>query len=324
MDKKYKYSLGVDIGGTKCAVILGRGEFVSTDGFILDRIEFPTEKERGWKSVVTDIINSIKEIADKNGVDIENGVAGIGLSCGGPLDSKRGLIQCPPNLPDWDNVPIVDMLENEFKIKAHLQNDANACSVAEWKFGAGRGCRNMIFLTFGTGLGAGLILDGKLYSGTNDMAGEVGHIRLTDSGPLGYSKYGSFEGWCSGGGIKNLAEIMRETTEYSDSYILKDNVELTAANLAKYAKDGDKFSLSVYKKCGEMLGRGLSILIDILAPEKIVIGSIFARSGELLKEKMYESIKKESLSVISNACEIVPAELGDRIGDFAALSLAFS
>ena len=324
MDKKYKYSLGIDIGGTKCAVILGKGEFVSTDGFILDRIAFPTDKGRGWRSVIDDIIKSIRKIADSNGVDIKNDVVGIGISCGGPLDSRRGLIQSPPNIPDWDNVPIVDLIENEFNIRAYLQNDANACGVAEWKFGAGRGCRNMIFLTFGTGLGAGLILDGKLYSGTNDMAGEVGHIRLTDSGPLGYSKYGSFEGYCSGGGIKNLAELMRKNTEYSDSCILKNNIELTAANLAQYAKNGDKFSLSVYDKCGEMLGKGLSILIDTLAPERIVIGSIFERSGDLLKEKMYDSIKKESLAVIAGACEIVPAGLGDRIGDFAALSLAFS
>lgn len=323
MDKKYKYSLGVDIGGTKCAVILGRGEFSSADGFILDRIAFPTGDRRPWQSVAGDIIKSIMEIADRNSVDIQNDAAGIGISCGGPLDSRLGLIQSPPNLPGWDNVPIVSLLENEFNIKAHLQNDANACAAAEWKFGAGRGCRNMIFLTFGTGLGAGLILDGKLYTGTNDMAGEIGHIRLTDSGPMGYSKYGSFEGYCSGGGIKNLAEIMKRNTEYADSAVLRDNAELTASNLAAYAKNGDKFALSVYGKCGEMLGRGLSILIDILAPERIVIGSIFERSGELLKEKMYESIKKEALAVISQSCEIVPAGLGGRIGDFAALSLAF-
>lgn len=324
MTANKKYSLGVDIGGTKCAAILGRGDMSDPDGFVLDRIAFPTDKERGWKNVMADIISSLHSIIDNNGIDVKNDVVGIGVSCGGPLDSKRGVVQCPPNLPDWDNVPVTDILSKEFGVKAVLQNDANACAVAEWKFGAGRGTDNMIFLTFGTGLGAGLILDGRLYGGKNDMAGEVGHIRLTDSGPLGYGKNGSFEGYCSGGGIKNLAELMRSDSEFAhDSEILASGTELTAAQLAKYAKLGDKFALSVYDKCGEMLGRGLAVLIDIIAPERIVIGSIFARSGDLLVDKMYESLRREALPVIERACEIVPAQLGDSIGDYAALGLAF-
>ena len=323
MSESKKYSLGVDIGGTKCAAILGRGDASKADGFVIDRIAFPTAKERGWKSVVSEIISSLHEVADRNGVDVENDVVGIGVSCGGPLDSKQGIIQCPPNLPDWDNVPISKLLTDEFGVKTVLQNDANACAVAEWKFGAGRGAENMIFLTFGTGLGAGLILDSKLYGGKNDMAGEVGHIRLTDSGPLGYGKNGSFEGYCSGGGIKNLAELMSETTEYKDSPLLLSGEELTAANVAKYAYMGDKFAASVYDKCGEMLGRGLAVLVDIIAPERIVIGSIYERSGDLLNAEMYKSLRRESLPIIERGCEIVPAQLGDSIGDFAALVLAF-
>ena len=110
-------------------------------------------------------------------------------------------------MPDWDNIPIVEIIKNHFGCPVHLQNDANACAVAEWKFGAGRGKNNVVFLTFGTGLGAGLILDGKLYRGASNMAGEAGHIRLASFGPVGYGKAGSFEGFCSGGGIAQLGRM---------------------------------------------------------------------------------------------------------------------
>ena len=131
----------------------------------------------------------------------------IGISCGGPLDSRRGVIMGPPNLPGWDDVYIVRQIENHYGVQAHLQNDANACAVAEWKFGAGRGKQNVVFMTFGTGLGAGLILDGKLYSGTNDNAGELGHIRLDRFGPVGFGKAGSFEGFCSGRRIARFGAV---------------------------------------------------------------------------------------------------------------------
>lgn len=130
----------------------------------------------------------------------------IGVSCGGPLDTNRTHICCPPNLPLWDNVPVVDYLESRLDIPAKLENDADACALAEWRCGAGKGCDSMIFLTFGTGLGAELILTGRLYTDASGMAGEVGHVRLTEHGPSGYGKFDSFEGYCSGGGIAQLGK----------------------------------------------------------------------------------------------------------------------
>ena len=143
----------------------------------------------------------------------------------------------PPSLPLWNNIEVVKYFEERFKIKTYLQNDANACAVAEWKHGAGMGSQNMIFLTFGTGFGAGLILDGKLYSGTNDNAGEIGHVRLTQNGPLGYNKRGSCEGYCSGSGIKRLSELMSKYPVYKDfenvyNYLMR---RLQEANMQKDA-----------------------------------------------------------------------------------------
>ncbi len=317
------YSLGIDIGGTKCAAVLGKGELPKdTKDFIIDKISFPTNVSRGWKEIVNQLLESADELLRKNNIRPQE-LIGIGISCGGPLDSQKGLVQCPPNLPDWDNVPIVSMFEEKFGVKTYLQNDANACAVAEWKFGAGRGYDNLVFLTFGTGMGAGLILNGKLYSGTNDMAGEVGHIRLASDGPLGYGKNGSFEGFCSGGGIARLGTQMAATGRYS-SPLIDSEKELTAKSLAFAARKGDRFAMDVYRVCAEKLGLGLSILIDILNPQAIVIGSIYERSNDLFDPVIHEIIKDESLALSAANCEILPAQLGDQIGDFAALGLAFS
>ncbi len=318
------YSLGIDIGGTKCAVILGKGQLPQTpENFIIDKTAFPTNVERGYKKVLENILDEADKLLNKHSVPT-NELLGIGISCGGPLNSKTGTIHCPPNLPDWDNVEIVKLFEEHFGVKTHLQNDANACAVAEWKFGAGKGYNNVVFLTFGTGMGAGLILDGKLYSGTNDMAGEVGHIRLADNGPIGYGKAGSFEGFCSGGGIARLGEMLvSQAKEKGIATELESIDVLTAKNISEAAKNGDSVAKDVYRICAEKLGAGLSIIIDILNPEVIIIGSIYQRDTEIFEDIINEIIKKEALYHSANVCKVVPSALGNSIGDFAALGLVF-
>lgn len=320
------YSLGFDIGGTKCAVVLGKGTMPENhEELIIDKIAFPTDVKRGWKCIIKEMLTTADKILERNGITSpKNELVGIGISCGGPLNSKKGTINCPPNLPDWDNVPICDIFFEHFGICPNLQNDANACAVAEWKFGSGRNTSNMIFLTFGTGMGAGLILDGKLYAGTNDMAGEVGHIRLAEEGPEGYGKKGSFEGFCSGGGIARLAEIMINTAkENGESSELFEAEEISAKSVAIAAKNGDMLAKKIYEACAEKLGLGLSILIDILNPEAIVIGSIYSRDKELFDGIINNVIKSEALSYSHKVCKILPATLGNSIGDYAALGLAF-
>lgn len=300
---------GIDIGGTKCAV-------VSSDGQrIIRKIKFPTTE-------VGETLERIYAAVEELGCG-----SAIGVSCGGPLDSKAGVILSPPNLPGWDEIPITKELERRFGVPVGLQNDANACALAEWRFGAGVGTQNMIFLTFGTGMGAGLILDGRLYTGTNDMAGEIGHVRMSAFGPCGYGKAGSFEGFCSGGGIARLGQTMAlerlqtgKTTGYCKS--IADLDSITAKTVAEAAEQGDEQALRVYEICGEKLGMGLSFLIDVLNPECIVIGSIFARSGQLLRAKMEEVIRREALDYAREVCRIVPAKLGEAIGDFGAVAVA--
>ena len=318
-----KMLLGFDIGGTKCAVILG--QLGATDEIvIIDKISTATSKPA--MEMIALLYSIAEDLMKKNQVSI-NDITGIGISCGGPLNSKTGIILSPPNLPGWDNIPIVKMMESRFGKKTILQNDANACALAEWKYGAGKGKSNIIFLTFGTGMGAGLILNGKLYSGTTDLAGEVGHLRLAEMGPVGFGKAGSFEGYCSGGGIAQLAQIkVREKLQMGEEVSYCNNPELlpsiTAKSVAAAAMAGDALAIEIYKICGIHLGKGLSVLIDILNPEMIIIGSIFGRARQLIEPYMREVINREALAVSASACSIVPAALAENIGDVAALTLA--
>ncbi len=299
------YILGFDIGGTKSAVVTASwdGERVE----VLKKDKCPTDRTIDPYAMIDRLISMADALLDRK-------PDAIGISCGGPLDSGKGVIMSPPNLPEWDGIEIVDHIEKHYGVKTHLQNDANACALAEWKFGAGRGSRNMVFMTFGTGLGAGLILNGSLYEGTNGNAGEVGHIRLKPEGPVGFGKAGSFEGFCSGGGI---AQIGRSLGFEGD-----ENGIINAKTIADAAYRGDEKALETYRVSGEMLGFGLSVLIDILNPEVIVIGSVFARSRDLLWPEAEKIIEKEALSVSNGCCRVVPAELGEAIGDFGAIATA--
>ena len=312
------YILGFDIGGTKCAVTTAQWDGSSIS--ILKKSACPTDLTIPPEAMISRLIAMADELLTEK-------PQRIGISCGGPLSSRNGIILGPPNLPGWDHVEIVAQLQQHYGVPALLQNDANACAVAEWKFGAGRGTRNMVFLTFGTGLGAGLILDGKLYVGTNDNAGEVGHIRLDRFGPVGYGKAGSFEGFCSGGGLAQLGYTLALEKAQSGifpSYYQKgmSPQDITAKSIAAAADAGDETALEVYRICGEYLGKGLSLLIDILNPECIVLGSIFARCKDLLWPAALAVIQQESLAVAAQCCRVLPAALGEQIGDYAAVATA--
>ncbi len=313
--------IGIDVGGTKSAIILGTEE-----AEILDKISFPTEAVKGPSHAIQRYIEAIDTIMRKNGF-VSGQIKAIGVSCGSPLDSKRGLILSPPNLPGWDEVPIVRILEEKTGIKAFLQNDANACGLAEWQWGAGKGARNIIFLTFGTGFGAGLILDGRLYSGTNDMAGEIGHVRVSDNGPVGYGKEGSMEGFCSGGGIAQLArqEILKcfqngETVGFCRTF--GDMERITAKDVGIAASSGDPVAIRILRISGTYLGKGLAILIDLFNPERIIIGSIYLRCEKFLLPHAEAVIRAEAIPLSARSCTILPAGLGEAIGDYASLSIA--
>ena len=301
--------IGIDIGGTKCVVLKADGE-----GNFLKHERFPTTN-------VDDTINKIFSII-REYQKTYNGETVFGVSCGSPLDHRKGIILSPPNLPGWDEIHITEMLEKEFGGKAYLMNDANACALAEWYFGAAKGYENVVFLTHGTGNGAGLILGGRLYEGTSGDAGEIGHVRLSNSGPWGYGKEGSFEGWTSGGGIARLAKKYAEDRNGEVMFNPGKIDDISTKDVAESAKNGDKLAIEIFKETSYYLGLGLSILIDLLNPEIIVLGSIYSRCKDLIEPSMNEALQKEVLPHALEKCKIVPALLGENIGNYGAVSIA--
>jgi len=307
--------VGFDIGGTKCAVSIGESDGARAE--LLARRELFTPN--CWRDAVEQKFALAEELIRAHGPP-----AAAGFSCGGPLDSERGVIQAPPNLSGWAGVPIVEMARARLQIPAFLENDANACALAEWRWGAGTGARNVVFMTFGTGMGAGLILDGRLCRGANGNAGEVGHIRLAPFGPAGYGKEGSFEGFCSGGGIAQLGgtfarrAIQRgETPSY-----WREGEQPSARDVADAARQGDRTALEVIEYCGKMLGQGLAVVIDLLNPDRVILGSIYTRCEDLFAPVVQEVLARECLPLTRSAVRILPARLGEAIGDFAALCVA--
>lgn len=311
---------GIDIGGTKCAI-----SFACLDEEkikFLDKVRMDTERE-DFARAVKEFIRVIRLKLNENP---KWRLCSIGISCGGPLDAQEGLILSPPNLPKWERADIFTPLKRAFGVPVMIQNDADACALAEWRMGAGKGCQNMIFLTFGTGMGAGLILNGRLYSGTNNLAGEVGHIRLAKEGPVGYGKGGSFEGFCSGGGIADLGRKRAgEALDAGKPPLFcpgrEDLPRISAKSIAEAMEQGDALAAEIFDTVGEYLGRGISLLVDILNPERIIIGSIYARQREALEKRMLEVVEAEALRASTRVCRILPASLGEQIGDYAAVSV---
>lgn len=310
---------GIDVGGTKCALTLGQreGELVT----ILDKRRFATPPNPD--ETIALFMSHLDEMVAEAGEPL----AAIGISCGGPLDSKRGIVLSPPNLPGWINIPIVELFRKRYGVPTALQNDAKAGALAEWRWGAGRGHQHLIFLTFGTGMGSGLILDGRLYTGTNDMGGEVGHLRLSEEGPVGFGKAGSFEGWCSGGGIGRYAQTRaRDAILAGTPPLFAPTLEalpdVSAKTVAEAAHAGDALALEVWRVISRRLGQGLALLIDTLNPQLIILGSIYLRQRALIEPEMRRVLAEEAISYSLGVCEIVPPGLGEAVGDYAALAIA--
>jgi len=310
--------VGVDIGGTKTAVVIAENPT-----HILSREEFPTLPSLGPDHAIEKIQRLIDVGLSRHG---QPAAFRIGVSCGGPLDRVNGTIQSPPNLASWANVPIKEILERKFAVPCLLENDANAGAVAEYRYGAGVGCRNMVFLTLGTGFGAGLILNRELYRGTSEMAGEIGHVRLTDEGPVGYGKAGSVEGWVSGWGMAQhgaqVVESAIRAGEFSSLIEIAAQREITSRDIGEAALSGDGLARRIVCVAGQKLGLALAMLVDVLNPERVVIGGMALRLGSLLLEPALQVMRDEALTQSTAVCTIVPARLGERIGDVSALCVA--
>ena len=300
-----EWLIGLDIGGTKTAVVAG-----DRRGGVLHREQFATEPGRGFEDTFARMLGAIARVVSHMGTP----PLALSVSVGGPLDVLRGIVKSPPNLPGWTDIPLKEMLSRHFHLPVFVEHDGNAGALAEWHFGAGKGLRNIVFVTMGTGFGAGLILEGRLYRGTSDVAGEIGHVRVAEDGPDCYGKSGSLEGYGSGTGIARLAHMMYPSLWGEGTNVLDLNEAYRA---------GSREAASVFSRAATGLGRGLAIIADTLNPERIILGGLGMRLADALVGPAKLVFEAESLPEASRVCEIVPAQLGESIGDVAALCAAY-
>lgn len=305
--------LGLDIGGTKTACVEG-----TRAGEILQRVEMPTRASEPCAATLAEIVHAGRELireAEKKG----RVIAAISVSIGGPLRIEEGFLIDPPHLPGWHGVPLRAQLMEAFPgLPVCVEHDGNAGALAEFYFGVGKDradLRHLIFLTFGTGIGAGIIVNGQILRGASDTAGEVGHWRLAEDGPLGFGKHGSWESFGSGAGMVELAAQMFPS-RWNAATPIRTVVE------AMLADDVD--ALQVAAVAGKWMGRGLALLIDAFNPQLIVFGSLGVALGERVLGPARQVIAEEALPQAAAACELLPCALGNRIGDVAALMAALT
>lgn len=288
----------------------------TTDASILQRVEAPTRSWEPFAVTFPDLVQRARSVMD-TARNHGRSIGAISVSIGGPLRIEEGFLIDPPHLPGWHNVPLKEHLEREFPhLPVYIEHDGNAGALAEFHCGVGknrRDLKHLIFLTFGTGVGAGFIVNGQILRGASDTAGEIGHWRLAEDGPLGFGKRGSWESFASGAGLVELAAQMFPR-RWSSATPIRTVVE------AMLADEPD--ALAVAAEAGKWMGRGVALLIDALNPQVIVFGSLGVALGERILGPARSVIAEEALPQAATACELVPSVLGTRIGNVAALMAA--
>jgi len=308
-----KNRIGVDIGGTNIKIAL-----VDTKGSIIYSNTTPTRAEMGYEYTIGNIKQAIIDLAKETKIDIST-IEAIGFGFPGQIDYKNGIVRMLPNIPGWVDVPVAKIMEEEFKVPTRLDNDVRCAALGELNFGAGKGCENLVCITVGTGIGSGIILNGKLIRGASNAAGEIGHIKLAvHDGPLcGCGDFGCFEAYASGPAIVAMAR------EYiaggkSSKYKEMATEELSPYIVAQAALQGDVVAKRIYTKMGETIGIGLSSVVNLLNPEKIIIGGGVAEAGDILLEPIRKTIAKRAMPIQAAAVEVVPAQLGNSAGVIGA------
>jgi glucokinase len=310
-------ALGLDIGGTKLAAGVVRG-----DGAVLSSLHVPSRTAEGPESMVSRLLELGRQAVDDAGVGWAD-VSFVGIGCGGPLDPLTGVIQSPPNLPGWDDIPLVAMVERALRLPAVVDNDATAAALAEWRYGAGRshGVRHLVYLTISTGIGGGLVLDGVLYRGAAGNAGELGHLTVDRLGrPCGCGRRGCLEAYASG---TNIAARAREALAGGRASSMSGIAELTARDVAEAAAAGDPVAGEVWDETTAILGSAMANILDVFNPELIVLGGGVTRAGDQLLAPVREQGLAQAMGPAARSADIVLAELGDQIGVVAAAAVAF-
>lgn len=309
--------IGIDVGGTNVKIALVDGE-----GKIIYSNSVPTYAQMGYEYTVNNIKQAIRDLVKETNTEAKD-IQGIGFDFPGQVDCKTGVVKLAPNIPGWVNVPIAQMIEEEFHIPTRIDNDVRCAALGELKFGAGRGCENFVCITVGTGIGSGLVINGKVVRGAANAAGELGHIKLQmEDGPLcGCGDSGCLEAFASGPSIVAMAQEYLKGGKSAKFRELAGDGEITPYIVAKAAEAGDPVAKRIFEKMGYYIGMGLTSVINLLNPEKIIIGGGVAECGDLLLDPIRRTINDRAMKVQRESVEIVPAELGNSAGVIGASML---
>jgi glucokinase len=297
--------LGFDIGGTKCAVVVG-----TPSADVLARREFSSMAERGPEPMIAQLLAVARDLLSKFPCDA------AGVAVGGPLDADRGVILSPPNLDGWDAVPLRERLSRELSMPVHMEHDAAACAMAEWRWGAGQGSSRLAYLTCATGFGVGFAIDGKPYYGTGGRSMEIGHIRYRDDGPVAFGKAGSFEAFGAASALSRLATSIDPERWGREAP--------SPETVARLAMNGDGAARQVMQLNAEAVGDACALLADLLVPDKILLGSLARYLGEKWTGAVRQRFAAQVAGGPGELTRVEPAGLGERLQDLSAIAAAMA
>jgi glucokinase len=312
-----RLSLGIDIGGTKLALALGDDE-----GRIVARRRRATAPTGAPDRDVEAIVADARALLAEAGVAASD-LAMVGISAPGPLDQAQGRVLGAPNLPGWHDVPLVRLVREALRVPVHMENDADAAALAEWRFGAGRGRRDLVYLTMSTGVGGGIILDGALHRGAGGRAGEVGHLPVVwDGEPCACGLRGCLEAYVGGRAwMRRLREVVPESS--SAVRLAGGRTKLLPEHVVAAAGQGDPFACAEMQRFVDYLARGIVALAFVLAPQLVVLGTIPTAAGETLcLAPLRRAVESRLWPAIASDLEILPAALGEEGPYLAGLCAA--
>ncbi len=320
MPKRDPLILGIDLGGTKIltSIVNSKGEMLSRDHSL-------TPAAKGSEGVIRAILASAERALHGASIAIDR-VSGVGIGAPGLADPKTGILFTSPNLPGWEDVPLRDILQAKLKKSTFLINDGNAGALGEYYFGAAKGAAHFVYVTISTGIGGGIVIDGKILNGCQGMAGEIGHMTIADEGPPCHcGNRGCWEALASGTALANAAKKRIEMGEATAILgFAEGKIEnVTAKTVQSAAEKGDPLANRLILKTAYYFGVGLANLVNILNPEMIVIGGGLSNLGDRLLKPAYEAAEKRAFNRAYRAVRFVPAALGRNSGVLGAAAYAF-
>ncbi len=307
-----KYTIGVDLGGTNIAVGL-----VDETHRIIDRLSTPTDADRPFREIIKDMGTTVNKLIEKNNVSLDD-IKYIGIGAPGVLDNKLGTVSDNSNI-HWDNYPIRSELQKYIDKPVFLGNDANVACWAEYNSGCGKGSENFLMLTLGTGVGGGIVLNGKLFVGSHSIGAEIGHMPLKAGGnKCGCGNYGCIEAYCSATAL--IKSALKDLNEHTDSSIAKAE-KITAKVIIDEARAGDEYAVKLFNDYVDNLASALAGIVNFLDPDVIALGGGVANAGDFLLEPVREKVKNHVTFPKMFATKILKAEMGNDAGIIGAALL---